>query len=105
MPPTTAAGVVKDRRTWGILRRHYCFSGNLFSGNREDELLRDHSFDVNKRARVDSQGGRRRKAARDRIGERLSGELLGLTRGCDLRKEGVTVTTQANNPNNRIIDA
>ena len=37
--------------------------------------------------------------------ERLSGELLGLTRGCDLRKEGVTVTSQANNPNNRIIDA
>ena len=33
------------------------------------------------------------------LDERLSGELLGLTRGCDLRKEGVTVTSQANNPN------
>jgi len=33
----------------------------------------------------------KRKAARE-IRERLSGELLGLTRGCDLRKEGVTVT-------------
>ena len=33
--------------------------------------------------------------------ERPSGELLGLTRGCDLRKEGVTVTfAQAHNPNN-----
>jgi hypothetical protein len=26
------------------------------------------------------------------LAERLSGELLGLTLGCDLRKEGVTVT-------------
>jgi len=43
----------------------------------------------------------RRKTARDRLNERLSGVLLGLTRGCDLRKEGVTVTSQDNNPNNR----
>ena len=33
------------------------------------------------------------KKSRSRLlAERLSGELLGLTRGCDLRKEGVTVT-------------
>jgi hypothetical protein len=36
----------------------FVFPATYFSGNREDELLRDHSFDVNKRARVDSQGGR-----------------------------------------------
>jgi len=42
------------------------------------------------------------KKSRSRLlAERLSGELLGLTRGCDLRKEGVTVTSQENNPNNR----
>jgi hypothetical protein len=42
------------------------------------------------------------KKSRSRLlSERLSGVLLGLTRGCDLRKEGVTVTTQDNNPNNR----
>ncbi|GEM_PF-5697685 len=40
------------------------------------------------------------KKSRPRMRERLSGELLGLTRGCDLRKEGVTVTTQADHPNN-----
>ena len=36
------------------------------------------------------------------LAERLSGELLGLTRGCDLRKEDVTVTSQEDNPNNRL---
>ena len=42
------------------------------------------------------------KKSRPRLlSERLSGVLLGLTRGCDLRKEGVTVTTQDNNPDNR----
>jgi hypothetical protein len=33
-----------------------------------------------------------KEKSRPRKCERLSGELLGLTRGCDLRKEGVTVT-------------
>ena len=42
-----------------------------------------------------------KEKSRPRKRERLSGELLGLTRGCDLRKEGVTVTfAQAHNPNN-----
>jgi len=35
---------------------------------------------------------RGQRESRPRTRERLSGELLGLTRGCDLRKEGVTVT-------------
>ena len=62
-------------------------------------------FDVYNGTSVDSQeeqaffccrfGGAAIKAEKSRsrlLAERLSGELLGLTRGCDLRKEGVTVT-------------
>jgi hypothetical protein len=54
-------------------------------------------LDVYNGLRVDSQGGRPILACLIEekplatVRKRLSGELLGLTCGCDLRKEGVTV--------------
>jgi len=43
------------------------------------------------------------KKSRSRmLAERLSGELFGLTSGCDPGKEGVTVTYSGRQPNNRL---
>jgi hypothetical protein len=54
-------------------------------------------FDVLALARVDSQEAGRRKAARDCSASGFPVVLFGLTSGCDLRKEGVTVTAQEDN--------
>ncbi|MFN2576524.1 MAG: hypothetical protein ABR607_02425 [Pyrinomonadaceae bacterium] len=61
----------------------------IFNGPLTDGRLTPLSAAIGKAARDDSQSG-------------FSGELLGLTRGCDLRKEGVTVTSQEDNPDNRL---
>jgi hypothetical protein len=79
----------------------------LFSGNREGCELRT-LFDVYNWPRVDKSRKKmvvialvKEEKPLATVRKRLSGELLGLTCGCDLRKEGVTVNLSGRQSNNR----